>query len=50
MQRPMGVELDGTLDSTLIAHEYGHYLHHRLSLCGNAICRAMREGWGDFRR
>lgn len=41
-------ELDGSLDSTLIAHEFGHYLHHRLSLCGNAQCRAMSEGWGDF--
>ena len=48
MHRDVGIELDGGLDSTLIAHEYGHYLHHRLSLCGNAICRAMSEGWGDF--
>jgi hypothetical protein len=41
-------ELDGALDSTLIAHEYGHYLHHRLALCGNKMCRALSEGWGDF--
>jgi hypothetical protein len=48
IHRTIGTELDGTLDSTLIAHEYGHYLHHRLTLCGNAMCRAMSEGWGDF--
>ncbi|NVB79565.1 MAG: hypothetical protein HOV81_14305 [Kofleriaceae bacterium] len=48
MHREVSQELDGALDSTLIAHEYGHYLHHRLSLCGNAMCRAMSEGWGDF--
>ncbi|HEY5928474.1 MAG TPA: M36 family metallopeptidase [Kofleriaceae bacterium] len=41
-------ELDGSLDSTLIAHEFGHYLHHRLSFCENKMCRAMSEGWGDF--
>lgn len=48
IHRAQGTELDGTLDSTLIAHEYGHYLHHRLTLCGNTMCRAMSEGWGDF--
>lgn len=48
IHRAIGTELDGTLDSTLIAHEYGHYLHHRLTLCSNAMCRAMSEGWGDF--
>ncbi|MGN6106125.1 MAG: M36 family metallopeptidase, partial [Kofleriaceae bacterium] len=41
-------ELDGALDSTLIAHEFGHYLHHRLSECNTTWCRAMSEGWGDF--
>lgn len=48
LERIVGVELDGSLDSTLIAHEYGHYVHHRLSLCGNNMCGAMSEGWGDF--
>ncbi|HEU4613487.1 MAG TPA: M36 family metallopeptidase, partial [Kofleriaceae bacterium] len=38
----------GSLDSTLIAHEFGHYIHHRLSFCENKMCRAMSEGWGDF--
>ncbi len=48
LHRKQFQELDGSLDSTLIAHEFGHYLHHRLSLCGNKICGAMSEGWGDF--
>lgn len=41
-------DLDGSLDATVIAHEFGHYLHHRLSLCNNSMCGAMSEGWGDF--
>jgi hypothetical protein len=46
--RQVAPELDGALDSTLIAHEFGHYLHHRLAFCGNYTCRALSEGWGDF--
>jgi hypothetical protein len=48
MHRQAGVELDGGLDSTLIAHEFGHYLHHRLSNCNTRMCSALSEGWGDF--
>jgi large repetitive protein len=48
LHRTVTQELEGSLDSTLIAHEYGHYLHHRLSLCENKMCAAMSEGWGDF--
>ncbi len=48
LHRDVAPELDGALDSTLVAHEFGHYLHHRLAFCGNAMCRAMSEGWGDF--
>jgi hypothetical protein len=48
LHRVVAVELDGALDSTLVAHEFGHYLHHRLSLCTNTMCRAISEGWGDF--
>lgn len=43
-----GVEHDGDLDASVLAHEYGHYLHHRLSNCGATLCAAMSEGWGDF--
>jgi hypothetical protein len=39
---------DGSLDSTLLAHEFGHYFHHRLSDCTTRLCSAMSEGWGDI--
>jgi large repetitive protein len=48
LHRIVTQELDGSLDSTLIAHEFGHYVHHRLSLCENKMCAAISEGWGDF--
>ena len=48
LHRITGVELDGSLDNTTVAHEFGHFLHHRLTQCGNSICGAMSEGWGDF--
>ncbi len=48
LHRQQFQELDGSLDSTLIAHEFGHYVHHRLSECSNQMCGAMSEGWGDF--
>jgi hypothetical protein len=44
-----GAERDGDLDNGVIAHEWGHYMHHRLANCGNsAQCAGMSEGWGDF--
>ncbi|HEX3765765.1 MAG TPA: M36 family metallopeptidase [Kofleriaceae bacterium] len=46
-----GVERDGDLDNTVVAHEWGHYLHHRLANCGGTgsqQCAGMSEGWGDF--
>jgi len=46
-----GPERDGDLDNTVIAHEWGHYLHHRLENCGGAgsqQCAGMSEGWADF--
>jgi hypothetical protein len=42
------VERDGTIDNMIVAHEWGHYLHHRLVECGNRACAAESEGWGDF--
>lgn len=48
MHREVGVELEGTLDATVVAHEFGHYVHHRLSSCSTPACGAMSEGWGDF--
>jgi len=45
---PAGPDLDGTLDFTVIAHEFMHYVHHRLSACDTELCGAMSEGWADF--
>jgi hypothetical protein len=43
-----GPERDGDLDNGVVAHEWGHYLHHRLAICGSQQCAGMSEGWGDF--
>jgi hypothetical protein len=43
-----GAELEGSLDATVMAHENGHYVHHRLSSCNTTLCGAMSEGWADF--
>lgn len=48
MVRTATVERDGALDSSVVAHEWGHYLHHRLASCGMPQCAAMSEGWADF--
>ncbi|EPX59891.1 hypothetical protein D187_002635 [Cystobacter fuscus DSM 2262] len=43
------INRDGTLDNTLVAHEWGHYLHQRLmTSCTSIQCLAMSEGWADF--
>ncbi|MBA3819825.1 MAG: M36 family metallopeptidase, partial [Deltaproteobacteria bacterium] len=47
-RRQRDPDVDGGNDATLVAHEYGHYLHHRLSDCGTTWCRAISEGWADF--
>lgn len=39
---------DGTIDNTVVAHEWGHYLHLRLVRCASLSCSGMSEGWGDF--
>ncbi|HTE55824.1 MAG TPA: M36 family metallopeptidase [Kofleriaceae bacterium] len=46
--RDRDIDRDGTIDNAVVSHEWGHYLHHRLTLCGSAQCGAMSEGWGDF--
>ncbi|AUX41799.1 hypothetical protein SOCE26_032240 [Sorangium cellulosum] len=48
MERDAGIVRDGTIDNTIIAHEWGHYIHRRLTRCGTAQCSAQSEGWGDF--
>ncbi len=41
-------ERDGTIDNMIVAHEFGHYWHHRLQDCGTKQCSSQSEGWGDF--
>lgn len=49
LQRTVEPERDGGLDNMIIAHEWGHYLHHRLSNCGGTQqCGGLSEGWADF--
>ena len=48
MFRAQETDRDSGLDNQIIAHEWGHYLHHRLADCGARQCSAMSEGWGDF--
>jgi hypothetical protein len=48
MKRGAEVMRDGTIDNTIVAHEWGHYFHHRLVLCSSPSCNGMSEGWGDF--
>lgn len=48
LRRVIDTELDGDLDTGVVAHEWGHYFHHRLSECNTEQCGAMSEGWGDF--
>ncbi|MFY1830380.1 M36 family metallopeptidase [Myxococcus fulvus] len=48
MDRAPTVERDGTLDNTIVAHEWGHVLFHRLVGCDTPQCRALSEGWSDF--
>ncbi|MEO7327583.1 MAG: M36 family metallopeptidase, partial [Minicystis sp.] len=44
-----GPHPDGTIDNPIIAHEWGHYLHHRLVACDTTSqCNGQSEGWGDF--
>jgi len=45
---PGGARPDGTIDTNIVTHEYGHYLHLRLVDCGSQACYAMSEGWADF--
>lgn len=48
MERTKATDRDGTIDNGIVAHEWGHYMHHRLTECGTAQCAAQSEGWGDF--
>ncbi|TQF15039.1 aldo/keto reductase [Myxococcus llanfairpwllgwyngyllgogerychwyrndrobwllllantysiliogogogochensis] len=45
-------DLDGTIDTGIVAHEWGHYISNRLvhdgAGLGNNQGRSMGEGWADF--
>ena len=38
---------DGALDTSLIAHEWSHYVFGRLVSCTSAVCGGINEGWSD---
>jgi hypothetical protein len=44
------VERDGTIDNMIVAHEWGHYMHHRLVECGNIELRRAERGLGRLQR
>ncbi|MFO0595023.1 MAG: myxosortase-dependent M36 family metallopeptidase [Myxococcaceae bacterium] len=48
MLRAAALLRDGSVDNTVVAHEWGHYLSHRLVPgLGSQQAAAMGEGWGD---
>jgi ribosomal protein L35AE/L33A len=52
MTAVQNVTADGTIDNSIVAHEWGHYIAHRLigdsSGLGNQQAGGMGEGWSDF--
>ncbi len=52
MRRTLGADLDGALDTSIVAHEWGHVLSGRLVGDGNGLTTnqagGLGEGWGDF--
>ena len=52
MERIAVVDRDGTIDNTIVAHEWGHYISNRLIGDGNGLSNnqgvGMGEGWADF--
>jgi large repetitive protein len=46
------IDRDGTIDNSIVAHEWGHYISNRLIGDGNGITNnqgvGMGEGWADF--
>jgi MYXO-CTERM domain-containing protein len=52
MKRTAGSDLDGALDGSIVAHEWGHVLSGRLVGNGMGLTTnqagGLGEGWGDF--
>lgn len=48
MHREPSPDIDGTLDNQIVAHEFFHYVHHRLTDSSSQQTGGMSEGWGDI--
>jgi len=48
LHKEPAIDLDGTMDNQIVAHEFFHYVHHRLTDSSNQQSSAMSEGWGDI--
>ncbi|MFL5343255.1 MAG: myxosortase-dependent M36 family metallopeptidase [Hyalangium sp.] len=52
MKKTADLDRDGTIDNTIVAHEWGHYISNRLIGNSNGLTnnqgRSMGEGWADF--
>ncbi|MDB4944603.1 MAG: Chitinase [Labilithrix sp.] len=52
LARETATDLDGALDSTVVAHEWGHVISNRLVGNANGLTTnqagGLGEGWGDF--
>jgi hypothetical protein len=52
MIRKLQTDVDGSLDTSVVAHEWGHVLSNRLVGDGNGLTTnqagGLGEGWGDF--
>ncbi len=52
LTRQLVIDRDGSLDTQIVAHEWGHYISNRLignaNGLSNQVGRGMGEGWADF--
>ncbi|MEN9799537.1 MAG: hypothetical protein RL653_3234 [Pseudomonadota bacterium] len=52
LRRSVSIDRDGTIDNTIVAHEWGHYISNRLVGNGSGLDNnqggGLGEGWGDF--
>ncbi|HRI72610.1 MAG TPA: M36 family metallopeptidase, partial [Polyangium sp.] len=48
VRTPNDIARDGTIDNGISGHEWGHYIHHRLTDSASQQSGSQSEGWGDF--
>jgi len=52
LRREAGIDRDGSIDNSIVAHEWGHYLSNRLIANAAGLIgpqsRGLGEGWSDF--